>query len=68
MVANKNRILIIEDDRRLREVLKKILDKKGFCVEMSEDGSSGITKIKQDSFDIALTDLKMPGNGWDEGS
>lgn len=61
MVANKNRILIIEDDRRLREVLKKILDKKGFCVEMSEDGSSGITKIKQDSFDIALTDLKMPG-------
>jgi DNA-binding NtrC family response regulator len=60
-MREKNRILIIEDDKRLREVLKKILDREGFDVEISGDGAGGITEIKQDFFDIALTDLKMPG-------
>jgi DNA-binding NtrC family response regulator len=60
-MREKNRILIIEDDKRLREVLKKILDREGFDVEISGDGAGGITEIKQDFFDIVLTDLKMPG-------
>jgi DNA-binding NtrC family response regulator len=60
-MREKNRILIIEDDKRLREVLKKILDREGSDVEISGDGAGGITEIKQDFFDIALTDLKMPG-------
>jgi len=61
MVKQKNRILIIEDDKRLREVLKKILDRAGFEVGISGDGAGGIADIKQDFYDIALTDLKMPG-------
>lgn len=60
-MMNKNRILMIEDDRRLREVLQKILERKGFFVDIAENGPEGITKIKQDFFDVALTDLKMPG-------
>jgi DNA-binding NtrC family response regulator len=60
-MMNKNQILIIEDDRRLREVLQKILNRKGFNVDLAENGSEGLKKIKQDSFDVALTDLKMPG-------
>lgn len=60
-MRDKYRILIIEDDKRLREVLKKILDREGFDVEISGDGAGGIAKIKEDFFDIALTDLKMPG-------
>ncbi len=60
-MPGKNRILIIEDDKRLREVLKKILSRQGFDIEMAGDGSGGIGKIKQDTFDLALTDLKMPG-------
>ncbi len=53
--------MIIEDDKRLREVLKKILERKEFPVKIVGDGSDGITKIKQSFFDIALVDLKMPG-------
>lgn len=60
-MSDKNRILIIEDDKRLREVLKKILTRKGFQVEISGDGAGGITETKKDFYDIALTDLKMPG-------
>jgi two-component system, NtrC family, response regulator HydG len=61
MMMDKNRILIIEDDKRLREILKKILDRKGFRVDLATNGSDGIAKIKQDFYDVALTDLKMPG-------
>lgn len=61
MIMDKNRILIIEDDKRLREILKKILDRKGFRVDLATNGSDGIAKIKQDFYDMALTDLKMPG-------
>jgi len=61
MMRKENRILVIEDDKRLREVLKKILERKEFPVEIVGDGSDGITKIKQSFFDIALVDLKMPG-------
>ena len=60
-MRKENRILVIEDDKRLREVLKKILERKGFPVEIVGGGSDGITKIKQSFFDIALVDLKMPG-------
>ena len=60
-MRKENRILVIEDDKRLREVLKKILERKEFPVEIVGDGSDGITKIKQSFFDIALVDLKMPG-------
>ena len=60
-MMDKNRILIIEDDKRLREILKKILDRKGFRVDLATNGSEGIARIKQDFYDMALTDLKMPG-------
>jgi DNA-binding NtrC family response regulator len=63
MMKEKNSILVIEDDAKLREVLKKILDKKGFVVEVSATGSDAIERIEERLFDIALTDLKMPGMG-----
>ncbi len=62
-MKDKNTILVIEDDNRLREVLRKILNGKGFTVEVSADGSEGIAKTKRSFFDIALVDLKMPKMG-----
>jgi DNA-binding response OmpR family regulator len=56
----KKQILIVEDDEKLGEVLKKILDKRGFVTGVALKGSDGLTKAKQESFDIALVDLKMP--------
>lgn len=42
-------------------MLKKILGREGFEVKISGDGVNGLTEIKQDFFEIALLDLKMPG-------
>jgi len=60
-MKEKNSILVIEDDRRLREVVRKILNQKGFVAEVAANGSDGLARAKQDQFDIALVDLKMPG-------
>jgi DNA-binding NtrC family response regulator len=62
-MQEKSRILVVEDDARLREILKKILNGKGFAVEAAANGSEAVERIKQEHFDIALTDLKMPGMG-----
>jgi DNA-binding NtrC family response regulator len=59
-MSGKNKILIVEDDEKLGEVLKKILDKRGFVTEIALKGSDGLALTKQQSFDIALVDLKMP--------
>lgn len=59
-MREKDKILIVEDDEKLGEVLKKILDKRGFVTEIALKGSDGLAMAKQQDFDIALVDLKMP--------
>ncbi len=55
------RVLIIDDDETVRDVLQSFLANKGFEVTLAVDGQSGIDCIKSSSFDIILTDLIMPG-------
>ncbi len=55
------RVLIIDDDETVRDVLQSFLAGKGFEVTLAVDGQSGIDYIKNSSFDIILTDLIMPG-------
>ncbi|XCF05549.1 sigma-54 dependent transcriptional regulator [Tamlana crocina] len=56
------KILVIEDEAAIRRVLVKILSEENdtYKVEESEDGLSGIEKIKNDDFDLVLCDIKMP--------
>lgn len=56
-----NKILVVEDDAVTLYGLERILAKEGYVVELAENGNIGIEKLKNDSFDIVLTDLKMPG-------
>lgn len=56
------KILIIEDEAAIRRVLTKILSEESetYKVEESEDGLSGIEKIKNEDYDLVLCDIKMP--------
>jgi two-component system, NtrC family, response regulator AtoC len=54
-------ILIIDDDRNMRWVLKKALAKAGYAVETAEDGESGLFTLVQQPVDLVVLDLKMPG-------
>jgi DNA-binding response OmpR family regulator len=56
-------ILIIEDDKKMRDGLVEILKDEGYHVESVENGLLGIEKVKKQDFDVVLTDLIMPVMG-----
>jgi DNA-binding NtrC family response regulator len=55
-----SRILVIDDERAIRNTLKEILEYENHEVELAEDGISGIEAFKNGNFDVVLCDIKMP--------
>ena len=53
-------ILIIDDERAIRNVLKEILTSEGYKVDEAIDGEEGLKKFSATSFDLVLCDIKMP--------
>jgi len=59
-------ILVIDDDERVRTVLKEILVYGGHQVIEAPDGIAGMKYLEEGKFDMVLTDLGMPAmNGWE---
>lgn len=54
-------IIVIDDDSGMRHALTEILKKRGYCVDEAVSAEKGIEKIKSASFDLVLTDVKLPG-------
>ena len=54
------RILIIDDERSIRSTLREILEFEGYEVDEAADGQEGLDKLRQNRYDIALCDVKMP--------
>lgn len=62
------RILVIDDEDPVREILSKILRSKGYQVAVASDGEEGIERFKEEEFDLVFTDLGMPKiSGWEVG-
>lgn len=55
------KILIIEDDKFLRELIAQKLSKENFGVSEAIDGEEGIKRIKEEKPDLILLDLILPG-------
>ncbi|MEK7720539.1 MAG: sigma-54 dependent transcriptional regulator, partial [Bacteroidota bacterium] len=54
------KILVIDDERSIRNTLKDILGFEGYQVELAENGKEGIDLVQATDFDIILCDIKMP--------
>jgi len=54
-------ILIVEDDKFLRELISQKLLKEGYKVSEAVDGEEGIKKVKEEKPDLVLLDLILPG-------
>jgi DNA-binding response OmpR family regulator len=54
------KILVVEDDRFLRELIVKKLNQEGFATETAVDGEEGLSKIKEIKPDLVLLDLILP--------
>ncbi len=54
------RIILVEDEQTLREMLERKLKKSGYEVETAVDGEEGLGKIKEQKPDLVLLDIVMP--------
>jgi len=55
------KILVVDDEERIRRLLKMYLERENFIVEEAEDGISALSKALNNDYDIILLDLMMPG-------
>ena len=66
MENNKNHILIVDDDNRIRNLLKDYLTENSYIVSTAEDADQAKKKLQFLKFDIIILDVMMPGqNGYD---
>jgi DNA-binding NtrC family response regulator len=61
LTRKEAKILIVEDERPLRELLEIELARSGYKVESAADGEIGLTKYRQEAYNVVLLDMKMPG-------
>ena len=54
------KVLVIDDERPIRNALKEILEFEKFTVDLAENGDEGLQLVKKNQYDIILCDIKMP--------
>ena len=59
-ILTMTKILIIDDEKSIRSTLREILEYEKYQVEEAEDGEIGLDLLKNNNFDVALCDVKMP--------
>ena len=60
-MTEKLNILVVEDGQSQREMLRDFLKEEGYPVSEAENGEGALTKLREEHFDLVLTDYKMPG-------
>ena len=61
----RKRVLVVDDDATIRAVLYDALSMQGYEVMTASGGAEGFKHFRQNSFDLVITDCKMPGtDGW----
>jgi len=56
----KKRILVVDDDAGVRDVLKSMLEMAGYSVSVAENGKEAMRALRVEGADLILTDLVMP--------
>lgn len=55
------RVLVVDDERAIRDTLREILEDAGYEVAVAEDGVKALEQFNQERYDVVLCDIKMPG-------
>lgn len=61
MTEHRSHLLVIDDDSRLRELLRKYLSDNGYVVTMAKDAAEARQKLLEGVFDLMVLDVMMPG-------
>jgi len=62
-MSNAARILLIEDDAGVTDTLQRVLTGEGHDVVVEKRGDTGLGRASKDSFNVVITDLRLPGLG-----
>jgi len=54
-------ILVIDDEKGLRDILSRTLTRRGWRVRTAETGEKGVAASREEDFDVVLCDIMMPG-------
>jgi DNA-binding response OmpR family regulator len=54
------KILLVDDDMGIREVLSEVLSGEGFEVKVAKDGLESLDELERDNFDLVIIDINMP--------
>src|SRR5438552_13188703 len=57
------RVLVVDDEKFIRDILADFLGMEGYLVRTAEDGSSAVTELSRANYDMVISDLKMPKMG-----
>jgi len=64
--GGKAKILVIDDEKRIRDNLQEILSLAGHTVTLAENAKQGVILFEKDAYDLVFTDLSMPEiSGWE---
>jgi len=55
------KIIVIDDEEDIRNVLKQVLERAGYDVAVAESGKEGLEMLEQEGADLVITDVIMPG-------
>ena len=55
-----SRILIIDDEKSIRNTLREILEYEKYAIDDAADGEAGLLKVREQKYDVILCDIKMP--------
>lgn len=64
--TGRQRVLVIDDEPAIRETLDTFLSWEGYEVVTAESGEAAVKQAKEEQFDLAITDMRMPGMAGDE--
>lgn len=60
---NSHKILVVDDEKGIRDIIYALLTMEGYSVTTAEDGIAALKKLQNDSYDLLITDLVMPNMG-----
>ena len=55
-----HRLLVVDDERSMRELLELVLKREGYAVETAENGRVALERVRQRAFDLIISDVRMP--------
>jgi DNA-binding response OmpR family regulator len=55
------RVLVVEDEAKMRDVLQRGLQAAGYAVEVAADGEEGLARVEAGDHDLIVLDIKLPG-------